>query len=125
MPTFDQFPSRLRAVDDITRTDSLTSLGKSTQRVGVGLDLLGLALGEVDLNCVNDRLLQAAVIFLRGSTQFGVKVGRKPYRHSHDMMVSKCTTLLSALKATKTLGPRVDQTSWLLTRPPHPRAGAG
>ena len=74
---FDQRADGLGAVDDITRADGLACLGEGAQCVGVGLDLHGLAEGEVGLDGVHYFLLHAAVVFLGGGPQLGVEVGGK------------------------------------------------
>lgn len=67
----------LSSVDDIARTDGLARLGEGAKCVGVGLDLVSFAQGQVGLDGVHHRLMQAAVIFLCGGAELGVEIGWK------------------------------------------------
>lgn len=88
-------PRGIGAIDDIARIHRFPCLGESPERLGIGLDLRGLAAGKVNLNGVHDRLMHAAVIFFGRDAEFSVQLNWKTQCHSHTRMVSKPINMVS------------------------------
>lgn len=92
--TRQQCASGIGAIDDIARTHRLSCFSKGPQRVGIGLDLGSLTVGEVDLDRMHYRLVHAAVIFLGRDTKVRVQISWKAQGHSHIIMVTKSTDMV-------------------------------
>ena len=83
----EESPSRFGSVDDITDTDGLRRLGKSTQSFWIGLDLLGLPEAKVSLNGVGNLLAHTTMIPCSGRPDRCIQFDRKSQCHSHTIMV--------------------------------------